>query len=158
MNSLRTSNMCFRFSIYVVFLFTSPVIPVRLSGCFVCGFQRLRGTAESLYVLAKAYEARFEFIFTNLVRIFSALVNYCKQVIVVYYSGDYSIFCVGSVACFIYSSCTVHGHKRFTKMAAVHRRSQDFVCGGALFFTKKSLAMAGGALRVLRGCTYTFFL
>ena len=39
---------------------------------------RLRGTAESLYVLAKAYEARFEFIFTNLVpgspRLFTSVI------------------------------------------------------------------------------------
>ena len=45
-----------------------------------------------------------------------------------------------------------------------HRRSQDFVCGGALFTTQQKLPKIdscsawGGALSVLRGCTYTFFL
>ena len=34
---------------------------------FACAFQRIRGTAESLYVLTKANDTRFEFIFTNLV-------------------------------------------------------------------------------------------
>ena len=33
-------------------------------------FQKLRGTTEALYVLTKCNNTRFEFIFTNLVRVY----------------------------------------------------------------------------------------
>ena len=86
---------------------------------------------------------------------------------------------------FIYIRISAMYWRAVTKyLTTPHRRSQDFVCGGALFFAKKLttffsrrrlnippnlshpaktpknwlLLWLGGALRVLRGCTYTFFL
>jgi len=44
--------------------------------CLVSVLQRIRGTVESLYVLTKAGDTRFEFIFTYLVCILSSFSVY----------------------------------------------------------------------------------
>lgn len=85
MQLLLSRKLCLQLNNIISWCFCNPIL---------LGQQKLRGLTEALYILTKANNTRFEFIFTNLVpgtpRLFTSVMGVYKLVDVV----KSPIFCI----------------------------------------------------------------